>query len=319
MERARIAGEGMLVNSQGVVGSLTAPIPTSCLQSSILYCRRVTYQANSSFPIAFRLLPQTKRRAMEALYAFMRVSDDLADEPGETHVKWERLRFWRAGLLAAIEGKFNHPVHPALYEAVRRFGIPPALLFDALDGVETDIEPMRFATFADLYPYCYRVASAVGLACVRIWGLRPQLTACAIRKASDAAEAAGIAFQLTNILRDLNEDWGRGRVYLPSDELAHFGVSPKEWRVASNGSQFRALMQYQVARAKDYYRLAEPLDHLLSNEGRAIFRVMAGMYRQLLGEIEKDMSNVLNQRIRVPNWRKGLILLGGWAVKWGWA
>jgi 15-cis-phytoene synthase len=308
----------MLVNSQGAGGSLTAPVPTSHFQSSILYCRRVIRLANSSFPVAFRLLPPAKQRAMEALYAFLRVSDDLADEPGEIPAKRERLLAWRAGLLAAIEGKFNHPIHPALFEAVRRFGSPPALLLDALDGVETDIEPVRFATFAELYPYCYRVASAVGLVCVRVWGFRSRLSAKDIGGAAKAAEAAGIAFQLTNILRDLNEDLGRGRVYLPSDELARFGVSPHEWRGDTCGSKFRALMQFQVARAKEYYRLAEPLDILLSTDGRAIFRVMAGTYRRLLGEIEKDMPSVFTRRIRVPSWRKGLILLGGWAVKWGW-
>jgi 15-cis-phytoene synthase len=302
---------GVAVNNPGCK-------PLGNFQSSILYCRRVTRLANSSFPIAFRLLPPAKQRAMEALYAFLRVSDDLADEPGEIPAKWERLQAWRAGLLAAIEGKFNHPIHPALFEAVQRFGIPPELLLDALDGVETDIEPMHFATFADLYPYCYRVASAVGLACVRVWGFRSCVSTKDIHAATKAAEAAGIAFQLTNILRDLNEDWGRGRVYLPSDELARFGVSPEEWRVANGGSEFRTLMQFQVARAKDYYRLAEPLDSLLSTEGRAIFRVMAGTYRRLLGEIEKDIPHVLTRRIRVPSWRKGLILLSGWAIKWGW-
>ena len=130
------------------------------------------------------------------------------------------------------------------------------------------------------------------------------------------AEAAGIAFQLTNILRDLNEDWERGRVYLPSDELAGFGVSPAQWQGAS--TKIQDLMQFEVNRAKNYYRLSEPLDRFLSTDGRAIFLVMRGTYRSLLREIEKDVSRVFTQRVRVPRWRKGMILLGGWAVKWGW-
>jgi 15-cis-phytoene synthase len=255
---------------------------------------------------------------MEALYAFLRVSDDIADEPGEIHAKRERLRAWRLGLLAAIRGQFSHPIHPALSEAIQRFGIPPAILLDALEGVESDLEHSRFPAFEDLYPYCYRVASVVGLACVRIWGFREGATHNEIGSGFEAAEAAGIAFQLTNILRDLKEDWERGRVYLPSDELARFGVVPIEWPLAAGNRRFLELMKFQVSRARSYYRMAEPLNSLLSTDGRAIFCVMAGMYRSILEEIDKDIPGVFTRRIRVPWWRKGLSLMGGWAVKVGW-
>jgi len=279
-------------------------------------CRHLTRAAHSSFPVAFRLLPPVKRRAMDALYAFMRVTDDLADECGEVAAKRHRLAAWRAGLLAAIAGTFTHPLHPALADTVRRFDIPPRLLLDVIDGVESDLEPVRFATFAELYPYCYRVASAVGLACVRVWGFRPGAT----REAADApAEAAGIAFQLTNILRDLGEDLARGRVYLPADELARFDCPPKLWRDPAAEPRFRDLMRFQAARAHEFYRRAEPLDRLLSADGRAIFRVMAGTYRRLLTEIERRDFDVFTRRVRVPRWRKGLIFLGGWAAKHGWA
>jgi len=286
-------------------------------RESILCCRRITRQANSSFPIAFQLLAPAKRRAMEALYAFMRVSDDLADEPGEIQAKWQRLHAWRAGLLASLQGRFSHPIHPALYQTVRRFEIPPGLLIDALDGVESDLEPKRFATFADLYPYCYRVASAVGLACVRIWGYRPGLSENDRRSASAAAEAAGIAFQLTNILRDLKEDFDRGRVYLPLDELTHFGITPGQWHCKTRTATFREFMDFQTARANHYYRKAEALNQFLATDGRAIFQVMTGMYLSLLKEIEKRTAEILFQRIRVRGWRKGLILLDGWAIKLG--
>src|SRR5262245_51129088 len=161
----------------------------SSLTKSFARCRELTRAANSSFPVAFRLLPPHKRRAMNALYAFMRVTDDLADEPGEVAAKRRRLRAWRHDLFAALGGSFGHAVLPALADTVRRFDIPPQLLTDVIDGVESDLEPVRFATFAELYPYCYRVASAVGLACVRVWGLRPG-------DAAGPAEAAGVAFQL---------------------------------------------------------------------------------------------------------------------------
>ena len=290
------------------------PRPVLATHQSYDACRELTRKANSSFPVAFRLLPPHKRRAMDALYAFLRVTDDLADEPGELAGKRARLADWRAGLLGALGGHFTHPVHPALADAVRRFAIPPRLLLDVIDGVESDLSPAAFATFAELYPYCYRVASAVGLACVRVWGLRP---GASWAEADAPAEAAGVAFQLTNILRDLGEDRARGRVYLPADELAAFGCPPESWGGPSGA--FRAMMRFQASRAREFYRKAEPLTGLLSAEGRAIYRVMGGTYRRLLEEIARRGFDVFAKRVRVPRWRKGLILLGGWAARLGWA
>ncbi|HJZ59112.1 MAG TPA: phytoene/squalene synthase family protein, partial [Gemmataceae bacterium] len=257
---------------------------------SFAACRELTRRARSSFPLAFRLLPPAKRRAMDTLYAFMRVTDDLADEPGGGR---QALGRWRAALAGALRGEFSHPVHPALRDTVERFDIPPRDLFDVIDGVETDLEPVRFATFADLYPYCYRVASAVGLACVRVWGLRPGASHA---DAGPPAEAAGIAFQLTNILRDLGEDLARGRVYLPQDELARFDCPPEAWRKPAHAAAFRELMRFQVDRAREFYRRGEPLDRLLSPDGRAVFRVMAGIYRGLLDAIEASGFDVFARR-----------------------
>jgi phytoene synthase len=281
------------------------------IQHSYATCRAVTRAARSSFPLAFRLLPPHKRRAMDALYAFMRVTDDLSDEPGEPDASRRVLASWREGLAAALEGRYSHPVHPALHDTLRRFDIPPRFLYDVLDGVETDLQPVHLATFDELYPYCYRVASAVGLVCIRVWGLRPGVTWA---EADAPAEAAGIAFQLTNVLRDLAEDLARGRVYLPADELARFGCPPGEWK----GEPFAELMRFQVGRARDYYRRAEPLDRLLSADGRAIFRVMCGTYRALLGEVARLGPDVLTRRARVPKWRKAAIFLSAWPVKWQW-
>lgn len=286
------------------------------LSHSFATCGEITRRANSSFPVAFRLLPRPKRRAMDSLYAFMRVTDDLADEPGEVGVKRQHLVAWRSDLLAALDGSFTHPVHPALADTVRRFAVPPQFLLDVIDGVEADLEPVHFPTFDCLYPYCYRVASAVGLACVRVWGLRPGAT---FAEADEPAEAAGIAFQLTNILRDVGEDRARGRVYLPADELAAFGCPPDRWGDPAAAARFRDLMRFQVQRAEDFYRAAEPLDRLLAPDGRGIFRVMCGTYRALLATVGGRGPDVLARRARVPRWRKGLILLGGWAAKRGWA
>lgn len=252
---------------------------------------------------------------MFALYAFMRVTDDLADEPGELAAKKQKLAVWRAGLLASLDGTFTHPVFPALADTIRRFDIPLQYLLDVIDGVESDLEPTRFATFAELYPYCYRVASAVGLACIRVWGLQPGMSFSQIEA---PAEAAGIAFQLTNIIRDVAEDLANGRVYLPCDELKQFGCLPEAWQHSATRPAFRSMMQFQAARARDFYSRAEPLERHLSPEGRGIFRVMCGTYRRLLTEIERSDFDVTTRRVRVPKWRKGLILLGGWPAKWGW-
>lgn len=284
------------------------------LQSSFARCHAITAGANSSFPVAFRLLAPARRRAMDALYAYMRVTDDLADEPGHVTEIRAKLAAWRAGLTAALGGAYSHPIHPALVDTVRRYGVPPRFLFDAIDGMEADLGPVRMASFGELYPYCYRVASAVGLACVRIWGLRPGTS---FEDADPPAEAAGIAFQLTNILRDLGEDAGRDRVYLPADELAAFDCPPEGWRNPAYADRFRTLMRFQVARARDYYRKGAALAPLLSPDGRAIFLMMSASYSRLLDEIERADYDVFARRVRVAKWRKAAGYASGWLVKWG--
>lgn len=284
------------------------PSPAEAHRSSLAYCRRLTRRAGSSFPLAFRLLPPAKRDAMHALYAFMRVTDDLADGPDDPAAKRAALRDWRTRLDAAVAGgAYSHRLHAALHAAVRAFGIPPRYLHDVIDGVETDLGPVTFATFADLYPYCYRVASVVGLACVHVWGFRGD--------AAGPAEAAGIALQLTNILRDLGEDLSRGRVYLPQDELARFGCPPDSWRDPAGRAAFREMMRFQVARARDFYAKARALDGLLSPDGRAAFRAMAGVYSRLLDEIERRDFYVLGRRVRVGRLAKLRVFLSAW---WGW-
>ncbi len=277
------------------------------LHSSLAYCRRLTRRANSSFPLAFRVLPPAKRDAMTALYAFFRATDDLADEPG---AKRAAVRAWRDRLGDALAGRYSHRVHAALHHAVTTFDIPPEHLFAVLDGVEMDLEPVRFATFADLEPYCYRVASAVGLACLPVWGVRGDATAPAV--------AAGIAFQLTNILRDVGEDLGRGRVYLPADDIARFGVPPEKWADPAHRDAVRRLLRFQADRAHDFYRRAEPLDGLLSPDGRAVYGVMRGVYQRLLREIERADFDVIGRRVRVPKRAKVALLLSAWPRKWGW-
>lgn len=263
------------------------------LDDSYSACRDIVRRANSSFPLAFRLLSRPKRRAMNALYAFARLTDDIADEPGEPLSKRAALTAWSQSLNLAFSGIYSHPIHWALHDTVQRYGIPREHLFDLIAGVAMDLEPLQFATFEELRLYCHRVAGAVGLACIRIWGLKPGRT---FEEAEAPAEAAGLAFQLTNVLRDLTEDRDRGRSYLPQNE---------------DGSD----ITFQIERVRSFYREAERLDAMLTNEGRAIFRVMCGTYRALLERIAADP--MAETRARVSKWRKAAIFLSAWPVKWG--
>jgi phytoene synthase len=287
--------------------------PLTTHRSSLSYCRRLTRRAHSSFPLAFRVLPPAKRDATTALYAFCRATDDLADEPGDPAAKRAALTRWRSRLRDALRhGTYTHRLHAALHDAVRRYEVPPDYLEAVLDGVETDVGPVGFASFDELYPYCYRVASAVGVACVYIWGVRDRDD---LGPAIDRATHTGIAFQLTNILRDLSEDRARGRVYLPRDELERFGCPPESWR--ADDPAFRELMRFQLGRARQYYAKGEPLDGLLSADGRAVFRMMAGVYRRLLDEIERRGYDVFSRRVRVSHLTKARLLLSAWPTKWG--
>jgi phytoene synthase len=286
------------------------PTPTTTVAESYALCERVCRERAANFYPAFLLLPRPQRLAMCALYAFMRITDDLADEPGDPVRKRLDLARWRRGLDDALAGRPGHETHPALYATVVRYRVSPAYLHAVIDGVEADLEPVRYATFAELYPYCWRVASAVGLACIHIWGFRDI-------GARAPAEAAGIAFQLTNILRDLAEDRSNGRVYLPTEDLERFGCAdPAAWSPADPA--FRAMMRFQVARARDYYRAAEPLTGQLRPAGRAVFGLMRDTYRGLLEEIEARGYDVFSRRVRLGRWRKLALFARACPVRCGW-
>ena len=281
------------------------------LRSSYAWCEAVARKAARHFYPAFRLLPRAQRRAMCALYAFMRLTDDLADEPGNLPTKRGNLLRWREQLHACVAGQFAHALHPALHDAIERYAIPVRYLEDVIDGVEIDLTPVRFATFAQLYDYCYHVASAVGLACIHIWGFSHD-------DAKKPAEAAGIALQLTNIFRDLGEDRAAGRVYLPSEDLNRFGCSVEQLGNVENPS-YRALMQFEVERARRYYSSAEALAPLLTRTGRAVFQIMLSTYRGILDEIERRGYDVLSSPIRIGRWTKLRLALKALPARWGLA
>jgi phytoene synthase len=277
---------------------------------SYAYCERLAARAAGNFYHGFRLLPADQRRAMCSLYAFLRIADDLSDDGGSVEERRQSLDEWREGLAACLAGDYRHPIHPALHHAVERYGIPVGRLEDVLDGMEMDLHIASYDTFADLYTYCYRVASAVGLCCISIWGFRGE-------EAPRAAEAAGVALQLTNILRDVAEDAGRGRIYLPKEDLDRFGVQAEDLRRGVRDERFAALMRFQAERAYEYYNAALPLTGLLAPPGRAIFLVILRTYRALLDAIVERDFDVFTGRIRLGRWYKLWLAARALPVRWG--
>jgi phytoene synthase len=278
---------------------------------SYAYCEALTRRSASNFYPAFYLLPREQRQGMFSLYAFSRITDDLVDGPDAPHAKRAPLERWRTDLLAALASRGDrHPIHPALRHTVERFRIPPGYLEEVIDGVSMDLTQSVYPTFADLYRYCYRVASAVGLSCVRIWGCRES-------SAHAPAEAAGIALQLTNILRDIPEDAARGRIYLPLEDLARFHYTPEDLIRGQLDERFRALLRFQAERTLEYYAAAAPLTGLLPSPGRAVFLLMLRTYRALLEEMIRRDFDVFSHRPRVHPLRKLWLAARSLPVRWG--
>lgn len=284
---------------------------TPALTRSYAYCERLARREAGNFYHAFRMLPAPQRKAMCALYAFLRVSDDLSDGPGSSEQKRGPFLSWRSRFDQALAGISTHRLHPALCHTVVTYAIPREYLDAVLDGVAMDLEPACFATFADLVPYCYRVASAVGLCCIHIWGFTDV-------RAKVYAEHAGIAFQLTNILRDLAEDAARDRVYLPQEDLERFGYSAQDLAAGRRNESFRALMRFQVERARSFYTAAWPLADLLQPTGKAIFQVMMRTYHGLLEAMEQRDYDVFSRRVRLSRWQKLTLAARALPVRWGW-
>jgi len=270
------------------------------VEESYRYCVRVARSRAKNFYYSFILLSAQQRKAMCAIYAFMRYCDDLSDEPGATRVPMER---WRAELEDALEGRFSdHPVWPAFHHTVRRFGIPHDYFRRMIDGVSSDLEPHRFESFDELYQYCYQVASVVGLTIIHIFGFDT-------RSALPLAEKCGIAFQLTNILRDVREDAGLGRVYLPEEDLQRFGVSVEDLRQGRKTEGFARMMEFEAARARRYYDESRPLLELVHRESRSSLWALITIYSNLLERIRQSNYDVLDRRIRLSTFEKSFIVL----------
>lgn len=272
--------------------------PVTDLDASYALCQRLARRAASNFYFSFLLLPREKRRAMCALYAYLRHVDDLADDEGcELALRRTELERLRTEIASGNFPAAANPILPALADTAERYSIPVEYLTAAIDGVEMDLAGTHYDTFTGLEQYCYRVASVVGLSCIHIWGFRgPQ--------ALELARRCGIAFQLTNILRDLKEDADRRRCYLPQEDLQRFGYTLEEFRRQEANPAFQELMKFQIARAEQYFAAAAELEPLLELDGRRAFRAMASTYGALLKKIKHHPAAVFSRRIRLSRWEK---------------
>jgi phytoene synthase len=234
---------------------------------------------------------------MWALYAFSRRTDDLGDSQESAAARRASLVGWQGSLERALAGAFDSPLWPALMDAVRRYEIPHQYLLDIVQGVSWDVEPARFETFADLRRYCYLVASAVGLACIHVWGFEDQ-RACLL------ADRCGVALQITNILRDLKEDVMRGRVYLPVEDLRRFDYTEDDLCRGVMDARYRALMDFQIDRAERLFDESQEILGMLHIDGRATCAAMLATYRQLLVQIRRRDGDVFSRPVHLSPIRK---------------
>ena len=270
------------------------------VDQSYAYCRTVARARAKNFYYSFILLSRDQKNAMCAIYAFMRYCDDLSDEPGANTAAIEA---WRLDLSGALAGNFGpHPVWPAFHDAVGRFHIPHQYFHDMIDGVASDLTPSPVNTFEDLYRYCYKVASVVGMTTVHIFGFDSP-------RALELAESCGIAFQLTNILRDVREDAALGRQYLPSEDLVRFHVAPDELAAGKHTANFQKLMEFEERRARKFYDESAPLIGMVHQRSRASLWALISIYSRLLDRIRKSGYDVLTRRISLPKWEKGWIVV----------
>ena len=298
------------------------------LADSYACCQKLARRTAKNFYYSFTGLPPDQFQAMCVLYSYMRLCDDVGDDESvPLEVREKRLTAWEAATRAALEDG-QSPEHdfgtgrdefrlvfPALIDMTSRYRIPAHCFLDVVSGVRMDLESAvsdsastkeeselscQFQTFDELTEYCYRVAGVVGVCCIHIWGFSDE---AALKSAADC----GLAFQLTNILRDLGEDADNGRVYLPAEDLARFQMTPADIRDRVMDERFYNLMAFQVERAESYYSKANNLFQWLEPPGKPIMKAMLKIYGGLLQEISKRNFDVYTRRVSLPTWRKLLI------------
>jgi phytoene synthase len=261
------------------------------------YCQQKAAASGSSFYYSFLFLEPVRRQAITALYAFCREVDDVVDECPDSSLAQAKLAWWRTEVAALFAGRPSHPVTQALARSLERFSLPQEQLLEIVDGMEMDLHQARYADFKALHLYCYRVASVVGLLAAEIFGYTDRRT---LKYAHDL----GLAFQLTNIIRDVGEDARRGRIYLPQDELARFAVTETDLLQSHYSDDFRRLMEFQVARAQQLYDQAFAQLPTVDRKSQRAGLIMAAIYRTTLNEIVRDGCRVLDQRVSLTPLRK---------------
>jgi len=275
------------------------------------FVSRLTRKSRSNFFYAFLCLPKPKREALYAVYAFCRIVDDAVDVGQDRAAQRKELERWRAEIAQVFEGSPEHPAAQRLQEAVKIFPIPREALEEIIAGVEMDLERSAYATFEDLYPYCYRVASAVGLCCIEIFGYTDL-------RAREYAVNLGVALQLTNIVRDVQPDALAGRVYLPQEDLERFAVTADDLAAGRYTPAFVRLMEYQAARARAYYERAWAALPRADQHTLFAAEIMGRTYFALLETIERRRFRVFGRRVSVPTPRKLGIALRCWVQsRWG--
>ncbi|HEY1424102.1 MAG TPA: squalene synthase HpnC [Candidatus Acidoferrum sp.] len=302
-----------------VVGAQhAAPFPLTNVGRSYSHCHRIAREARSNFYYAFYLLPKHKRDGLAALYAFMRLVDDVADEGDDLATKQRGLAKWRAAFDEAVTGSNAHvdgscalaiqseppgadEVLPALVDTMRRFNMPARYLHDLISGAEMDLTVHTYPTFDRLREYCYRVAGTVGLTCTHVFGFRDP-------RALDLAEKLGLAFQLTNIIRDVHEDAALGRIYIPDEDLARYNVSPSDFSRNDATLGVRELLRFEADRARQMYEEGAELLDLIDADSRSTLWLLVHTYNALLTRIESLDFAVFGERVRLSKAEKMLFI-----------
>ena len=273
------------------------------------YCTLKAKDSGSNFYYSFLFLPRPRREAMYTVYTLCHELDAAVDHPPPGEDPHSQLAQWRREIQAAYEGSPQFPVTVSLADHAGKLDIPQDYFQELIAGMEMDLTIRRYATFDDLYPYCYRVASIVGLICLKVFGTEDP-------RARDYAVNLGMAFQLTNIIRDVGADADRDRIYVPQEDLVRFGCSEEQLLAKTPSLAFTQLMQFQAARAHDYYRKAQTVHDTLSSADRQSLlsaEIMRVIYFNLLTRIEKAQFAVFSSRIRVPSFRRATLALTAWA------
>jgi phytoene synthase len=286
------------------------------LRAAYGVCRHIARSAAKNFYYGFLALPARKRNALSAVYAFMRHADDISDDPSTPpEQRREKLAQWMNALRRVVDGeRTDDPVLMALADTQKTFNIPLEVLEKLVQGTAMDLPQhacgadrnsgLHYETFEQLYDYCYHVASVVGLVCIRIFGYRDP-------RAEELAEQTGVAFQLTNIIRDVKEDSQLGRVYLPSEDLHRFGVEASALSNGNAANSLRPVLEFEAERAREYYRAAEELLPLIDDDSQAALWTLVEIYRRLLERIASRNYDVFSERIRLSTAEKVSVLARG--------